>query len=294
MNYSVTEIRAKSILQKSGLPGTNWVINPYRGCAFGCKYCYATFVGRFWHPDQVWGMYVDVKIDAPELLKKELLTKMKGKKKKDIGSIFISSVTDPYQGLEIKYQLTKDCLKVLLDVGYEGNVSILTKSHLVLRDVDILRKFPDIEVGLTVTSTDDPLTRYLETYAPPNHVRLETLRQLHKAGITTYAHVGPLLPHVVQQEKELGKLLTQLKKAGVGFIYLEHINMSPYIRDRLFAELSKDHSEEIAQFRKAQSPQYRKDLDRILMRLVRKVGLPVVHQQAIYHKEKASWKSLSS
>src|SRR4030065_762250 len=100
MTLTVREIQAKTILSKTGLPDCDWVINPYGGCRFGCKYCYAAFVGRFRHPNEEWGSYVDVKVNAPELLKKELMSKLKGKRKKDIGIIFVSSVTDPYQGLE--------------------------------------------------------------------------------------------------------------------------------------------------------------------------------------------------
>src|SRR3990170_3315469 len=113
MIIKVREIQAKSIVQRTGLPGADWVINPYVGCRFGCKYCYAAFVGRFSHPNEEWGAYVDVKVNAPELLKKELERKLKGKKKKDIGVILFSSVTDLYQGLEAKYQLTRKCLKVV-------------------------------------------------------------------------------------------------------------------------------------------------------------------------------------
>jgi len=104
----VNEINAKSILQKSGLPDADWVINPYSGCRFACKYCYAAFVGKFRHPGEEWGSYLDVKINAPELLKRELKKKLKNNK--DIGTIFLSSVTDPYQGMEAKYQLTRKCL----------------------------------------------------------------------------------------------------------------------------------------------------------------------------------------
>ena len=134
----VKEIKAKSILQKSGLPDVDWVINPYTGCRFGCKYCYAAFVGKFKHPGEKWGSFLDAKINAPELLRKELSKKLKNTK--DIGTIFLSSVTDPYQGLEAKYKLTRKCLEILLDFDYQGKISILTKSTLVSRDIDLFKK----------------------------------------------------------------------------------------------------------------------------------------------------------
>lgn len=292
MSYRIQKIQAKSVLQKSNLPDVDWVVNPYMGCRMGCKYCYATFVGRLRHPKEEWGSYVDVKMNTSELFQKELEKKLKNKKRKDIGTILFSSVTDPYQGLESKYQLTRKCLQVLIDMDYEGKVSILTKSNLVLRDIYLFKQLKNLDVGLTVTSTDDPISRYLETYAISNKYRIETLKKLHAVGIKTYAFVGPLLPHFVWMKKELEKLLNALKEAKVSYIYLEHINLSPYIRDRLFEYLKKDYPQELEKFKQAQSPEYRNKLDQLLAHLVKKVRVTVAHQHAIYHKDKKSWGNL--
>jgi len=119
--FEIKEIRAKGVLTKCGIPGIDWVVNPYIGCRFGCKYCYASFMGRFVGKKiNDWGGYVYPKINAPELLKKEVEKKLphKGKGKE----IFLSSVTDPYQGLEAKYQLTRQCLSVLADWGFVGTL----------------------------------------------------------------------------------------------------------------------------------------------------------------------------
>lgn len=294
MKLKVREIKAKTILSKTGLPDCDWVINPYTGCRFGCKYCYAAFVGRFRHPGEEWGSYVDVKINAPLLLKKELTNKLKRKKQKDIGIILFGSVTDPYQGLEAKYKITRKCLKVFVDFGYEGEIGILTKSSLVIRDVDLFKKLKHVEVGLTVTSTGDPISKYLETYASPNEDRIETLKKLNKAGIKTYAFVGPLLPHFVWMEKEMENLLKQLKEAGVSYIYMEHINLSRYIKERLFKYLKRDNPELLEKFEKAQSPKYRSELNKILHRLVKKTGLRLAYEKPIYHKDKKSWKKLGN
>jgi len=281
--FKIREIKAKSILQPSGLP-VDWVVNPYTGCRFGCKYCYAYFVGRFRHPDEAWGTYVDIKVNAPELLKKELTNKLKRTKKKHLGEIFFSSVTDPYQGVEAKYKITRQCLQVLRDLNYQGPISILTKSHLVTRDIDIFKKLKNIAVGLTVTSTGDPISQYLETYAPPNQERIKALKKLHQAGLKTYAFVGPLLPHFVWQEKKIEALLKKLKQTGVSYIYLEHINLSKYIRNRLFQFL-KDKPELLKLFQQAQKPEYRKKLDSLLMRLVKKTKLRLAYQKPFYHKD---------
>lgn len=139
-------IMVKSVLNKSNLPASDYVINPYVGCGFGCRYCYASFIGRWKHPGEEWGNFVDVKINAPEIFNKEL----EKKKSRNFGSIFFSSVTDPYQPVEGKYQITRKCLTVLANYQHQGLISVLTKSPLVLRDVEIFKKIKNITVGLTI------------------------------------------------------------------------------------------------------------------------------------------------
>ena len=231
----IKNLAAKSILTPSKLPDADYVINPYTGCRFGCTYCYASFMGRYVGKEiGDWGEYVYIKKDAAELLKKDLSTlKDKGKDK----SIFLSSVTDPYQGLEAKHKLTRACLQVLLDFGFAGLLSILTKSDLVLRDIDLLKKFKYVEVGLTVTSTDDEISKYFEKYAPAASKRLKALKDLNEVGVNTYAFVGPLLPHFVSKPKSLDKIFKAIADTGTKEIYVEHINLSKYILDRLRAEM---------------------------------------------------------
>lgn len=288
MDYLIREINAKSILSRSGLPNTDWVINPYTGCRFGCAYCYAYFVGKFTHKDELWGNYVDVKINAPEILEKELTTKLA--KTKNIGSIFISSVTDPYQPVEAQYKITRKCLEVLLKHDYQEEIGILTKSTLVLRDIDLFKKFKNIEVGLTITSTGDPISKFLEINAPHNQERLLTLKKLKDNGIKTYAFVGPLLPHFVFEEVNLRKLLFSVKNTGVAFVYIEHINLSNYIKDRLFSQISQKHPELIAKFNEAQNPIYRQKLDQMIYKITREIKLPIKNQQTIHHPDTGSWK----
>lgn len=170
------EIEAKTILTRCRIPGIDFVINPYIGCRFACRYCYASFMGRFVGKQiSDWGEYVYAKVNAPELLRKELPQKLvnKGKGKE----IFLSSVTDPYQGLEAKYRLTRRCLEELMNFGYQGSVSILTKSDLVLRDINIFKKLENVSVGLTITSTEDGISRYFEKYAPAVSRRFAALKK---------------------------------------------------------------------------------------------------------------------
>jgi DNA repair photolyase len=269
-------------LTKSGLPDAEWVVNPYVGCAFGCKYCYAAFIGRWKHPDGPWGEFVDVKINAPEILKGELEKLEKKFKSKNFGSVFFSSVTDPYQGVEAKYQITRQCLQVLADFDYKGEVSILTKSPLVCRDIDIFKKLKNASIGLTITSLDDAVSRFLEGNAPPVSLRIGALKELHDAGIPTYAFVGPLLPYFTARADKLENIFAELKNSGVSEMYVEHINLSSKIRERLFEYLAKT-PELIPYFQKARTDEYRQNLNKIIYLLAKKHNLKIIGEKILHH-----------
>jgi DNA repair photolyase len=185
MSIVTREIQAKSILSKSGIPGADYCINAYVGCAHACVYCYATFMKRYTGRAEPWGRFVDVKINAPEILRKQLRKTVKG-------SVMISSVTDAYQPLESKFRLTRQCLELLSESRFP--VNILTKSPLVLRDVDVIRRFEDIDVGITITTDDENMRKVFEAHAPPISARIETLRKLKEQGVRTYVFIGPMLP----------------------------------------------------------------------------------------------------
>ena len=278
------KIKVKSILTPSKLPGADLSINPYLGCSFGCQYCYAAFIGRFRHPGEEWGSFVDVKINAPEILKVELEKFSKKFKTKDFGAIFFSSVTDPYLGLEGKYKITRKCLEILVDFGYKGEVSILTKSPLVTRDIDLFKKL-ESSVGLTVTTLDDKVVRFLEGKAPLASKRIEALEKLNKSGVKTYAFVGPLLPHFTAQKQKLEDLFTKLELAGVREIFLEHINLQSNIKERLFKFLEKNQKNLINEFEKADSKEYRKSLNKILKKALKGKKLKLQLGKVIYHHD---------
>ncbi len=284
MPFEIKEIEAKGILSKCGIPGIDFVVNPYIGCRFGCKYCYASFMGRFVGKKIAdWGEYVYPKVNSPELLKKEIEKKLPGKGKGK--EVFLSSVTDPYQGLEAKYQLTRRCLKVLADWGFEGTLSILTKSNLVTRDIDILKRFQQAVVGLTVTSADDDISRYFEKYAPPPPERFEALKKLNQAGIKTYAFIGPLLPHFVADETGLEKVFQKLVEVGTKDVYVEHLNLSSYIRGRLMAEMKGTDKDIVNKFYSSQTKAYREDLGKLVKKLVEKYNMNLLLDLVIFHRE---------
>ncbi|HHT9115001.1 MAG: DUF5131 family protein [Planctomycetes bacterium] len=185
MSLIIREIKAKSILTKSGIPGVDYCVNPYVGCSHGCRYCYATFMKKYTGHTEPWGGFVDVKINTPEILQKQL-------KRARMGRVMVSSVTDAYQPIESKYKLTRQCLEILLQSQFP--VDILTKSPLVLRDIDLIKKFKDIEVGITITTHDEKISRVFEPNAPSIMARMRTLNTLHDNRIKTYAFIGPVLP----------------------------------------------------------------------------------------------------
>lgn len=183
----IKEIEAKSILTKSKLPASEYCINPYSGCAHGCVYCYACFMRRFSGHTEPWGQYVDIKCNANELMRNRL-TSMRNLS----GTALIGSVTDAYQPLEKKYKLTRQLLKTLQTVDF--SVSILTKSDLVVRDIDILKHFTDCSVGLTIATMDDKIRKRLEPGAVSINRRVKALEKLYENGIKTYVFIGPVFP----------------------------------------------------------------------------------------------------
>ncbi|MBI1919259.1 radical SAM protein [Candidatus Microgenomates bacterium] len=283
--FEVKEVQAKSIMTETHLKDADfdYSVNPYIGCRFGCIYCYASFMGRFVGKKvKDWGEYVYAKVNAPELLEKEI------KKLKDKGSgktIWFSSVTDPYQGLEMKYQLTRKCLEVLVDYNFAGTVSILTKSDLVLRDIDIFKKLENFDVGLTITATDDKISRFIEKFAPAASARLKALKKLHDEGFSTYAFVGPLLPHILADEKELEKLFMALSATGNREIYVEYLNLSNYLIGRLKAELKDIDKKTWELFLNFKKKDFRRQWDKRILKLVKKYNFKLRFGGTLYHPE---------
>lgn len=177
------EIQSKTILSVSKV--YPYVINPYTGCQHNCSYCYAHFMKRFTGHKEPWGQFVDVKANAPDLLRLEI-------KRKKPARVWMSGVCDPYQPLEAKYKLTRQCLEILVQNNWP--VTVQTRSPLVLRDLDILQKGKDFEVGLSITTAEDGIRKLFEPNAPPIQARVKALDEIHQAGIRTYAMIAPILP----------------------------------------------------------------------------------------------------
>jgi DNA repair photolyase len=181
----IREIFVKTVLTKTGIEGYEYCINPFVGCAHGCRYCYATFMKRFTGHMEPWGEFVDVKVNAPDVLRRQLRRARRG-------SVLIGTVTDPYQPAEKHYGITRGCLEALLERQFP--VNILTRSPLVIRDMDLFKQFEDISVGLSVTTDREAIKNIFEPKSPSIKSRVVALKALHKKGIPTYAFIGPMLP----------------------------------------------------------------------------------------------------
>jgi len=246
---NVSRITAKSILTRSRIPGVDYKVNPYVGWQHGCRYCYAEFMKKYTGHTEAWGTFVDVKENAPQLLDRQL-------RKARMGLVTLSSVCDPYQPVEKEYEITCRCLEVLLRHSFP--CSILTKSPLGLRDMDLLARLEHGEVGLTVTTNDEHIRKIFEPHAPPVDQRIEALKQLCEHGIKTYAFIGPMLP---MNAERLGNALI----GKVDRVLLDRMNYPSKV-----ANLYRQHHLEYAL-----KPGYFQSVRETLERLFEKHGIPV-------------------
>lgn len=209
----VREIEAKSILNPSKI--YDYCVNPYTGCQVACAYCYAAlFMRRYSGHSEPWGDFVDAKVNAPALLAKQIV---KAKR----GTIWFASVCDCYQPLEERYALTRRSLEVL--AGGDFPVVIQTKSARVRRDMDVIKRIPDVEVGFSIASEDETIIRLFERTSSPVAERIEVLREFKAAGIRTFAFAGPLLPGNPER-------LAELLAGAVDHVLIDRMNYLPAVK----------------------------------------------------------------
>lgn len=212
----IREIKAKSIIVKSNLPEIEFVINPYIGCSHSCLYCYARFMKRFTNHLEPWGEFVDIKINALNLIP-ENTDKYKDR------SILISSVTDPYLPLESKYKLTRQIIKKLIPL--QPRLTIITKSDLVLRDINLLKQFNNCVVAVSASFLDEKAKNKLEPKSISTKRRIETLKKLRERGIQTVLFISPIFPEISDWRK-----LINLTKDFIDEYWLENLNLYPSIK----------------------------------------------------------------
>jgi radical SAM mobile pair protein B len=207
METIIKEIEVKSVLTKSNLPVSDYSVNPYVGCTHGCKYCYASFMKRFTNHPEPWGEFLDVKL-WPEIKNTE---KYIGKE------LFFGSVTDPYNPQEETYLRTRTLLKQLQGSGIK--LSIQTKSDLVLRDIDLIKTFPNARVGFSINTLDEDFKNDMDQ-AVSIERRLSAMKQLHDAGIRTTCFISPIFPGITDVKAIIDRVKNQCN-----LIWLENLNL---------------------------------------------------------------------
>ena len=181
----VNELNVIDYLTKSNLPTSDYVINPYVGCTHGCKYCYASFMKRFTGHKENWGDFIDIKrCNKPIDLKK-----ISGK------NVFLSSVTDCYNQYEKDFCITRNILEQLVDS--DCNLSISTKSTLILRDIDLLKQMKNLIVCMSINTLDETFRSDMDN-ASTIKERMDTLKELHNNGIYTVLFMSPIFPYITE------------------------------------------------------------------------------------------------
>ena len=220
----IKEIVTRGYIHPSKLPGYDYVINPYVGCPHRCMYCYAEFMKRFSGHDDPWGTFTDVKIRSTSVKPIALQG----------ASVFLSSVTDCYNPLEEKYCLTR---KLLQQLGPSGaKITILTKSDLVLRDIDVLKNLPNVTVGFSMNTENDSFRREIEPLASTPLERLHALKTLRENGIKTWVHVAPVFPVLTDW-----KALLESAMAHVDHFSFENLKLRAAALPRVMLYITQKH-----------------------------------------------------
>jgi DNA repair photolyase len=208
----IRETPCKSVLNPGGI--ADYSFNGYTGCTHACAYCYARYMLRFHPHGEPWGQFVDVKINAPDVLARQL-------RRLPPGTVFSCSACDGWQPIEEHYQITRRCCDLLLGAGFRLNV--LTKNRLVLRDLDIFAGRA-VRLGVTITTVDEGTAALWEPGASTVADRVEVLRQAKAAGLETTVMFGPLLPGISDTPESLSALVALAGDANVDHIHTDAMN----------------------------------------------------------------------
>ncbi|MBI4541721.1 MAG: radical SAM protein [Gemmatimonadetes bacterium] len=283
----------KSILNSPQQTGMGfWSLNPYVGCEFGCTYCYARYAHRYvverargrgelgaaeWS-DDAFERQVFVKSEAPDVVALTLNPARVGDH-----AIVIGTATDPYQPAERRFKITRRILERLAQ--FHGlKVGLITKSPLVARDVDVLRRLAErgrLTVIISLIAVDALLVRKLEVRTPMPAVRLKALEQLVRAGLHAGVMLAPVLPGITDDVGHLGALMRAAKDAGAAFVRPEPLRLYPPIRARFLPVIAREFPALLPKYERAFdaagfiAPAYAAALERRVARLQRELGFPV-------------------
>ena len=279
----LTEYRslsARSILNNSeskrGLPFRK-SINPYRGCEFGCKYCYARYTHEFMElrDPEHFERRIFIKENAAWLLRQELRKLHAGEE------IAMGTATDPYQPIERRAKVTRSLLEVMAD--YQGlKLGIVTKSTLILRDLDLLKKFSErnrLVVHITITTPDTKLARILEPRAPRPDLRFRTVSQLRKAGLRTGILCSPIMPGITDTPMAMETMAKKAKAVDASFLAANPLFLKPCSKGTFLAFVRENFPALEAGYEKRYaddafvSKAYQQRISDLLAAVIKKYGL---------------------
>lgn len=203
----IAQIKVKSVLTKSNLPIAGYSVNPYIGCTHACKYCYASFMKRFTGHEEPWGTFLDVKY----------WDRIHDPKKYDGQTMIIGSVTDAYNPQEEQFRRTRAFLEEMQ--GSKINLIITTKSDLVVRDLDLIKMFPDPLVSWSVNTLDETFKNDMDK-AVSIERRIAAMKRCHEAGIRTTCFISPIFPEIT----EVFGIIESIKEI-CDYIWLENLNL---------------------------------------------------------------------
>lgn len=217
----INHVDVKNIVSKSGISGQTYAINPYVGCQHACRYCYAQFMSHFSGHIEPWGRYVDVKHWKP----------IANPHRYDGSTIFLSSVTDPYQPIEATEMRTRAALEQ--HVGTTAKISVTTKSDLVLRDLDLLQKFDDVTIAFSLNTLDDTFRSDMDDAASVAR-RIDAMRVVHDADIRTSCFVAPIFPGITDVEAIVDAVSDRCDE-----IWYDSLNMRDVYKSRIMEYIER-------------------------------------------------------
>jgi len=264
------------VVSKRVLPFT-WGINPYRGCEFACKYCYARYTHEFMEMRDgvTFERKIFVKQHVADLLRNELRQVKPGE------SIAIGTATDPYQPAERRYETTRSILEEL--ARHDGlEIGIITKSNMILRDMEVLREVAKrnrLFIHITITTMNEKLARLLEPRAPRPDLRLEAVKKLNEAGLNIGVNCCPVIPGITDSPRDLDKVVYAAAEAGAKRIFSNPLFLKPCSAAVFMPFLEKEFPHLVAQYKERYGksaflgPAYSKRLGKMLTTLRQKYGM---------------------
>ena len=291
-NVEYFTLPARSLLNRCTgvrMPFT-WTVNPYRGCEFACKYCYARYTHEFMEMrDGVeFEQKIYVKQHTADLLRRDLRRVKRGE------SIALGTATDPYQPAERRYEVTRGILEEF--VRHRGlELGIVTKSNLIVRDLDLLREVSRnnvLSVHITVTTLNVELARILEPRAPRPDLRMEAVREISEAGINVGVSCSPVLPGITDSPADLEALVREAAAAGARHIFANPLFLKPCSAAVFLPFLEKHFPHLVDNYRRRYQdraflpPSYGKRISQLIARLRQKYGIKRADPREAKHGDK--------